>query len=64
MNRGLLCLVAFGFLLAAQKPVQAQPPGRGDAVAAKYGWISDLDDGFAQAAKSGKPLMVVFRCVP
>lgn len=27
-------------------------------------WIyNDLDEGFAQARKTGKPLLVVFRCV-
>ncbi len=28
------------------------------------GWESDLAAGFAEAKKSGKPLMIVFRCVP
>jgi hypothetical protein len=31
----------------------------------KGDWIyDDLDSAFAQAKKSGKPLMVVLRCVP
>lgn len=28
-------------------------------------WVyDDLDEGYAQAKKTGKPLMVVIRCVP
>ncbi len=28
-------------------------------------WVyDDMDEGFAQARKSGKPLLVVIRCVP
>jgi hypothetical protein len=64
MKFGLLGLLAFGLVFVPQPALHAQPRGRGDAEAAKYGWISDLDEGIAQAAKSGKPLMVVFRCVP
>jgi hypothetical protein len=64
MNRGLLSLLIFGLFLVSDTPLHAQPRDRGDADAAKYGWISNLDEGIAQAAKSGKPLMVVFRCVP
>jgi hypothetical protein len=45
--------------------VFAQPDrGRPDADAAKNGWIFNLDEGFTQAKKSGKPLMVVIRCLP
>ncbi|HEY1861646.1 MAG TPA: hypothetical protein VGG61_14900 [Gemmataceae bacterium] len=64
MKSGFLCLLALGFIFLADTSLNAQPRGRGDADAAKYGWIFDLDEGIAQAAKSGKPLMVVFRCVP
>ncbi|OHB76624.1 MAG: hypothetical protein A2Z34_04010 [Planctomycetes bacterium RBG_16_59_8] len=28
-------------------------------------WIyDDIEEGYAEAKKSGKPLMIVFRCVP
>jgi hypothetical protein len=64
MKRGLPGLLALGLVLASISPLHAQPRGRGDAESAKYGWISDLDEGITQAAKTGKPLMVVFRCVP
>ncbi len=32
--------------------------------AAKYGWLSNYQTALKQARKTGKPLMVVFRCVP
>jgi hypothetical protein len=39
-------------------------PRRGDQPARAYGWIFDLEEGKALARTSGKPLMVVVRCVP
>ena len=30
----------------------------------KFGWLSDYDVAKAEARRSGKPLMVVFRCEP
>jgi len=34
-------------------------------VAVKGSWIyNDVNAGFAQARKTGRPLLVVFRCVP
>ena len=38
--------------------------GRGDPRGSRYGWLSSLEAGKAQARSSGKPLMVVLRCVP
>jgi hypothetical protein len=37
-------------------------PGRVNP--ANYGWHTSLDSARAAAKKSGKPLMVVFRCEP
>jgi len=37
---------------------------RGEQPAGKYGWLLSLEDGKAEARRSGKPLMVVVRCVP
>jgi len=33
-------------------------------IAPKKGWYNDLNAARAQALKTGKPLMVVFRCDP
>jgi hypothetical protein len=54
--------LALASVALAEQPLRAQP--RGDPQAARYGWISDLEQGRALARKSGKPLMVVIRCLP
>ena len=45
---------------------QAQRRGgrRGGVSAARFGWLSRLERGKAEAKKTGKPLMVVLRCEP
>ena len=66
MRSSSLVLFALGFVVLADAPVLAQR-GRhrhGDQEAARYGWLGDLEQGNAQARQSGKPLMVVLRCVP
>jgi hypothetical protein len=64
MNR----YVTTGFAIAAfaltAPAVDAQFKGGGNVSATKYGWLSSLQAGKAQAAKTGKPMMVVIRCVP
>jgi len=65
MKSGLSLLLAFTSSLLAPSGVLAQPDrGRPDADAAKNGWLFSLDEGLTQAKKSGKPLMVVIRCLP
>lgn len=66
MKGGLSVSLALGFLTLVHAPLAAQPrgPGRGDPQAARFGWLSSLEDGKARARQSGKPLMVVLRCVP
>ncbi len=58
----IVCL-ALGITAGAAAPVAAQKRGRGDP-AARYGWLTGLEEGKAQARKTGQPLMVVLRCVP
>jgi hypothetical protein len=64
-SRWIVCL-ALGFVALADTSAMAQPKGqgRGNPNAAKYGWLGNLEEGKSQARKSGKPLMVVVRCVP
>jgi len=57
MKRGMMSLVALAMCAA---PLAAQ----GDANAGRYGWLSSLESGKVQARDTGKPLMVVIRCVP
>lgn len=66
MNRmtaaiGLLTIVAVG-----SSPCFAQR-GRGrfnDPSVAANGWKTSYDDALEEAARTRKPLMLVFRCVP
>jgi hypothetical protein len=63
------CLLASLVLITVgwtASPCQAQK-GKGKAKggdASRYGWLSSLAEGKAQARKTGKPLLVVIRCVP
>lgn len=54
--------LALGFVTLADAPLSAQFR-RGDS-AAQYGWHFSLEEGKSLARTSGKPLMVVIRCVP
>lgn len=51
-------------LTAVESPAQFRGRGRGEMNAARYGWLSSLEAGKTQARQTGKPLMVVLRCVP
>ena len=62
MKRGML-FFALGSLFLTDTSVMAQRR-RGDLDARRFGWLSSLEEGKAEARKSGKPLMVVLRCVP
>lgn len=63
--RFLPVVLALVFTAGAVGEAVAQGPrGRGDQEAVRYGWQFSLSAGKAQARKSGKPLMVVMRCVP
>lgn len=65
MKMGLVAVAALGLLALTGTPGLAQFKGpKGDAQASRYGWLSSLSEGKAQARRTGKPLMVVIRCVP
>jgi hypothetical protein len=65
MKSRYLLLVALSTLAVSDAPLPGQiKGGKGEPFANKYGWLSSLEEGKAQARKSGKPLMVVLRCVP
>jgi hypothetical protein len=66
MPRGFLVALLVGCSLFGQSVAlgQARGPRRGDENAARFGWLFGLDAGKAEARQSGKPLMVVVRCVP
>ncbi len=62
MNRFLLfAMVSLG-LMASEST--AQRDGGWQRVATRNGWRLDYREALAEARKTGKPLMVVLRCVP
>ncbi len=66
MKRGIVVFLACAVVALSGTPSRAQsrgPRGR-DQDAARYGWLSSLEEGKVRARQSGKPIMVVFRCVP
>jgi hypothetical protein len=66
MNRWFTGLLALGTVALSCAPAHAQPrraSGEGGEPA-EYGWLSSLEEGKARARQTGKPLLVVVRCVP
>ena len=55
-------LVTVGVLLASAGAALSQSPA--SKLVPQKGWLTDLEAAKAQAKKTGKPLMVVFRCDP
>ena len=53
---------ALGIVMATANAGLTQSPA--SKIAAQKGWLNDLAAAKALAAKTGKPLMVVFRCDP
>jgi hypothetical protein len=41
-----------------------EPASLAEQEALRHGWLLDLARGFQQARQTGKPLLVVLRCVP
>jgi hypothetical protein len=66
MNVRFVPVLALGCLVLspASLPAQHRERRRGDEAAAQFGWVSSLEEGKKQAEKTGKPLLVVIRCVP
>ena len=64
MKTGYAFFVAVGLVVLTHTRVMAQSGAGGSQDASSFGWLFSLDDGKAQARQSGKPLMVVLRCVP
>jgi hypothetical protein len=58
-----LALLALAVIALSDASLLAQGR-RGDWQAGENGWIFNLESGKARARTTGKPLMVVVRCVP
>jgi hypothetical protein len=62
---GLLRIGLLGFMLCHLLEGKVSAQGNRDENAArKFGWLSNYQEGLASAKKSGKPIMLVFRCIP
>jgi hypothetical protein len=64
--RSLIFGLALAGVALAQSAALAQRRGRrgGEREAVANGWLFSLAAGKEQARRTGKPLMVVLRCVP
>lgn len=66
MNRFTAALALLTILTVGSSPAFAQR-GRGrfnDPSVAANGWRTSYDSALEEAARTRKPLMLVFRCVP
>jgi hypothetical protein len=57
-------LALAGVALADSAALAQRGFGPGEQAAGRYGWVSSLSAGKRMAQQTGKPLMVVVRCVP
>jgi len=64
MKRLLLGFLVLGAAGLTATPALAQKGKGKGGDASRYGWLSSLTEGKAQARQTGKPLMVVLRCEP
>lgn len=57
-------LIALALGAMSASPAFAQKGGRVRDDAAKYGWSDDLPAAMKEAKRTGKPVVVVLRCIP
>lgn len=61
MFRAFLLIVGLVIPGFVESTADAQPTKN---LPAQFGWMSDYKSARAEARRTGKPMMVVFRCVP
>ena len=64
MKRSVVVVLTLAGLLGAEAPVMAQRGFFGEQEASRNGWLFSLSAGKQLARTTGKPLLVVLRCVP
>jgi hypothetical protein len=64
MRRFVVALLTLAGVALAEAPALAQRGRGSEQAAARNGWLFSLEAGKRQARETGKPLMVVIRCVP
>ena len=60
MNR-LACITVIAFAASSNVALAQSETTR---IAPTRGWLADLNSAKAEALRTGKPMMVVFRCDP
>jgi hypothetical protein len=57
--------VRLGIGFSPGRPVvESQSQRRGVESGMEFGWLTDYEEGRKLAQATGKPMMVVFRCIP
>jgi len=64
MRSPVVAVLALAGLALSEGTARAQGRRFGEQSAGRNGWISSQSAGKQQAQQTGKPLMVVLRCVP
>jgi hypothetical protein len=64
MRSSIVAALALTGVVLCESPALAQRGRRGEQDAVRNGWLFSLAEGKRQARATGKPLMVVMRCVP
>jgi len=57
MNRALAALALLLVPVVAEAQQKRVDPAR-------FGWLTDYDAGIKEAKRTGKPMLLVFRCEP
>jgi len=64
MRGPVVAVLALAGVVIGDASAWAQRGRFGEQSAARNGWLFSLSEGRRQARQTGKPLMVVLRCVP
>jgi hypothetical protein len=64
MKSPFVTMLALAGIVLSDASAIAQRGRRSEAEAAANGWLFSLAEGKQQASRTGKPMMVVLRCVP
>lgn len=64
LNRFSTCVLALAAVIAGISPAVAQRRGSERDELRRYRWETSLDAAVRTARRTGRPMMVVIRCVP
>lgn len=64
LSRSILVIALSTVALSAEQALAQFKGGKFGDPSARFGWLPSLAAGKAEAKRTGKPMMVVLRCVP